>query len=393
MFKNNYPLFLMLYYEKMNIGFDAKRLYNNFTGLGNYSRTLLVNLQKFYPENKYTLYTPRITHSPETDFFYNHEKIKTFVPHTGSSSYWRSISILKQLQKDEIELYHGLSHEIPINIYKSGIKSIVTIHDLIFKVYPGTYSFTDRYIYNSKFRYSCKNSDHIIAVSESTKWDIVNYFNIDPLKIEVIYQSCSNMFGTRKTDEEIKKTLKQYKIPKKYILYVGSVIERKNLITLVDSLASLNKDLKIPLVVIGKGKKYKNRVQERARKLKVDKHIIWIDYMDNNDDLQVMYQQASLFIYPSLYEGFGIPVIEAMINKTPVITSNTSSLPEAGGPAAWYIDPLSSEQITYGIEKILSDSEERITMTETGYQYVCKTFNDKVITDKLQQLYHRIIEK
>lgn len=377
----------------MIIGFDAKRLYNNFTGLGNYSRTLVQNLYKFYPENNYILYTPSIKKSEEVLSFSQHNEIKTIVSDAFFNSLWRSFFVKKDLQKNHIELYHGLSHEIPVNIHKTGIKSIVTIHDLIFKVYPKTYNFTDRYIYNSKFRYSCKHADHIIAVSESTKWDIVNYFNIEPNKIDVIYQACNKLFGKVKTTEEVKQTLKAYKLPDEYILYVGSVIERKNLITLIEALDLLPNDLTVPLVVVGKGKKYKKRVQDRILKLKLKNKIYWIDNLDNNDHLQSIYQQALLFIYPSLYEGFGIPVVEAMLNKTPVITSNTSSLPEAGGPSAWYIDPLNAEQMAYGIEKILKDENERKRMINDGFNYVCKTFDEKEITEKLVNLYRKIIKK
>jgi len=373
----------------MNIGFDAKRLYNNFTGLGNYSRTLVYNLHQFYPENNIILYTPKITKCPETEIFENHGKIKTFVPKNVPKSYWRSISLLKQLKKDNIELYHGLSHELPLNIHKSGIISIVTIHDLIFKVYPNTYSPIDRSIYNSKFRYSCNYADKIIAVSESTKWDIVNLFNIDPRKIEVIYQACNDLFGKQKSENEIEQTLKKYKIPKEYLLYVGSIVERKNLETLVNSLDILPENIKIPLVVVGKGSKYKKRVLERVKKLKLMKKVIWIDNLDNNDHLQAIYQQASIFIYPSLYEGFGIPIVESMLNKTPVITSNTSSLPEAGGPSAWYIDPLNTEQLAYGIETILTDDAQKKKMTENGYKYVRKTFDKQKITEKLINLYYK----
>ena len=376
----------------MNIGFDAKRLFNNFTGLGNYSRTLISNLVKYFPDNNYTLYTTGIRKNKETDIFLNNNKLNVFVTKKRNKGYWRSFSILKQLKKDNIELYHGLSHEIPFGILRKGIKSVVTVHDLIFKIYPKTYSFIDRQIYNYKFRYSCKFADKIIAISESTKWDIINLFNIEPHKIEVIYQSCNTVFKKCKSEDEINTILKEYEIPDKFLLYVGSVIERKNLITIIESYIFLPKELQIPMVIIGKGKHYKNRLKKRAEKLKIAEKIIWIENMDNNDHLQAFYQKASIFIYPSVYEGFGIPIIEAILCKTPVITSNTSSLPEAGGPASWYIDPLNAKQMASGIKKILTDKNFRKQMIDESYEYVLNTFNEEKITGKLHTLYEKTLK-
>ena len=164
----------------MRIGFDSKRLFNNLTGLGNYSRTLLRNLGKYYKDHEYFLYSPNLNRTQETSFFLDQEP---FYPKTSNSifkSYWRSYSIVNQLKKDEIELYHGLSHEIPAGLKKSKIKSIVTIHDLIFKIYPKLYNYLDRKIYDQKIRYSCTQADKIIAVSNNTKSDIINLYNIEP---------------------------------------------------------------------------------------------------------------------------------------------------------------------------------------------------------------------
>jgi glycosyltransferase involved in cell wall biosynthesis len=375
----------------MNIGFDAKRLYNNFTGLGNYSRTLVKNLSALYPENSYTLYTPKVKHHPETDFFISNPQIRTFIPDTYFKSFWRSFSLVNQLKKDNIDIFHGLSHEIPYGIKKLGIKSVVSIHDLIFKIYPETYAFVDRNIYNAKFRYSCEHSNVIIAISESTKRDIVKFFNIDPAKIEVVYQSCSNLFKVLKTDEEVNKIIKQYNLPSEYLLYVGSVIERKNLISLIEAYTFLPDNSKIPLVVIGKGKEYRELVKKKISELKLDKKVIWIDFLEDNNHLQAIYQKAQVFIYPSLYEGYGIPIIEAVQCHTPVITSNISSLPEAAGPAAYYVDPLNAQQIASGIEKILYDSDYKKQLIEEGYKYVSETFDEKILTDKLMSVYSRVV--
>jgi len=371
----------------MNIGFDAKRLFNNFTGLGNYSRTLLDNLAAYHPENNYFLFTPKIKSSDETKRFLTNDKYKTIFPETAFKLGWRSFSIKKQLKENNIELYHGLSHELPINIDRTDIKSIVTIHDLIFKVYPQNYSIPDRLIYDFKFKYSCQHSNKIIAISENTKKDIVNYYQIDPKKIEVIYQSVNPIFYSENNQENSNTILEQFKIPKQYLLYVGTVEQRKNLKAVLDAYRFLSADFKIPLVVVGRGKKYKLEAEALSNKLGIENKIIWINYLGNNTNLKTIYQHALAFIYPSFYEGFGIPIVEALLSKTPVISARTSSLTEAGGPDSYYVDPKNAKEIAVGIEKILSDSELRNTMIEKGFEYANKTFGSELVTSQIADLY------
>ena len=375
----------------MIIGFDAKRLFNNFTGLGNYSRTLLHNLLLYSPENEYYLYSPSIKSNPQTYEFINNPGFTSFEPNTAFPSFWRTVSILKQLQKDNLSIYHGLSHELPLGISKSGIRSVVTMHDLIFKIYPETYKIIDRTIYDKKFRYSCQAADRIIAISESTKNDIVRLYNIDSENIDVIYQSASPLFYSQNLQVDYNETLRKYKIPENYLLYVGSITERKNIATIINAYGHLPDDLKIPLVIVGSGGKYRNFIEELIVKKNLGKLVIWINNLTDNEELKVLYNKASMFIYPSVYEGFGIPVIEAMLSRTPVITSNISSLPEAGGPDSYYIQPTDAGQMAEGIKKILSDTKYRENMIESGYSYAKEKFDAEKNTRKLIDLYNRLI--
>jgi glycosyltransferase involved in cell wall biosynthesis len=375
----------------MVIGFDAKRLFNNFTGLGNYSRTLVHNLVRFSPGNEYHLYTPSITSTPETEEFTNNASYKTFVPDTIFRSFWRSITVLKQLQKDKIQIYHGLSHELPLNIQKSRIKGIVTMHDLIFNIYPSTYKFIDRNLYDTKYKYSCANSDKIIAISENTKNDIIKFYNIDPEKIEVIYQACNPLFYAPDNNNEDEIVIKKHMLPGDYVLYVGSITERKNLATIIRAYEYLPQDLKIPLVIVGNGGHYKNTILKLIESKKRGLSVKWIENLTNAVELKVLFRYARIFIYPSLYEGFGIPVIEALLCRTPVITSNVSSLPEAGGPGSFYIDPTDAEQMAAGIVRILTDTKYEEKIVETGYSYAIEKFDAEKNTMKLLALYNKIL--
>lgn len=374
----------------MRIGFDAKRLYNNFTGLGNYSRTLLTNLQRAYPEDNYYLYTPKIRETPETNDFLQNPGYHTVLPARGMKSYWRACSVKQNLKKDGIELYHGLSHEIPLNIQKTGIKSVVTIHDIIYKTYPDMFPAIDRCFYDLKFRYSCKHADKVIAISESTKRDIIHYFGTPEEKIEVIYQAINPIFYKLQEKEQTEQIIRQHNIPADFLLYVGAINSRKNLLSILKAYEFLPKDLQLPLVIIGNGGQYKTEVLKYAETHQLSHLIILINNLSDTRTLQAFYQNASIFIYPSFYEGFGLPVTEALLSRTPVITSGISSLPEAGGQAAWYADPGSPEEIATGIKAILTDSAKREAMKEEGYQYAHRQFAPELLTSQVHRLYHSL---
>ena len=378
----------------MNLGFDSKRLYCNFTGLGNYSRSLVKNLHKFKPENQYNLYTPKLKNTTETTFFYDHPSFKTYEPKTAFKSYWRSFSILSQLEKDKIELYHGLSNEVPFNIKRSVVKSVVTIHDLIFKILPKTYPPIDRNIYDVKFRNSCLNSDKIIAISNNTKEDIIKFYGIHPDKIEVIYQSCNPIFYENIEAEENESVFQKYNIPSEYILYVGSVEERKNLMGIIESYQHLQPEFRIPIVIIaGRIEKgYAKGVHDLIKSSGLENKILWITDLKDNYSLQRIYQKSMALVYPSFYEGFGLPVAEALLSNTPVITSNVSSLPEAGGPKSFYVNPDNPEEIASAITQVLSNSELRKTMTETGYEYAIQKFSSDRVTKQLVNCYENMLD-
>lgn len=376
----------------MKIGFDSKRLFCNFTGLGNYSRTLLKNLVDFYPDNDYYLYTTKIRRTPETEPFLEDINYTTRVTKAFFKSFWRTYSIKDELKTDNIQLYHGLSNEIPVNINKTLIKSVVTIHDLIFKSFPYTYKAVDRKMYDIKFKYACTHADRIIAISENTKKDISEYYKIDPNKIEVIYQACNSLYYRLQKQHENDRIIKQYNIPIDYLLSVGNVEPRKNLKSVIDSYRFLKKDLQIPLVIIGKGGTYKLEAEQIVKKEGLEKLVIWIDNLANNEHLQSIYQNSKVFIYPSLYEGFGLPVAEALLSKTPVITSDRSSLKEAGGPGSLYINPESPEQIAGAIEKVLTNSAFRQNMIEKGYLFAHDNFQPEIVTKQVMNCYKKTLQ-
>lgn len=377
-----YLLFLI-----MRIGFDAKRAFFNKSGLGNYSRSTISILAKFYNENSYFLYTPPGKSVIDFDIK-KYATIRKPEKYIGKKfpSFWRSFQLPDQLKQDKIDLFHGLSNEIPFNFKRSGIKSVVTIHDLIFLRYPEWYPLIDRKIYEVKFRRSCRDADRIIAISKQTKNDIIEFFGTDKNKIDVVYQGCNNLFKKKARAETVNKIRSKYSLPSEYLLYVGTVEKRKNLLTIIKALKRLG--IKVPLLVVGKQTSYSTLVLKYIKENKL-KNIRFLEYVDNTE-LPAIYQNAKIFIYPSLFEGFGIPVLEALFSKIPVITSARGCFSESGGPATIYIDPENDEEMADKIMNLLEDDTLREKVINKGYAYA-QNFTDEKIAKNLIKVYNKIL--
>ena len=370
----------------MNIGFDAKRAYHNGTGLGHYSRSLLHLLSVYYPEHQYYLFNPRSPNSFEVKGDNIHEVLPGGFFNKLFRSAWRSSWVKKDLQRLKIGLYHGLSHEIPIGIQQTGIRSVVTIHDLIHERHPEQYNPIDVKIYSKKFRNACEHADRVIAISEQTKRDIIDFYKIPEKKIIVCYQSCNPVFAKQVAEEKKKEIAKKYNLPSQFFLSVGSIIQRKNLLNICKAVFLLRNELDIPLVVIGEGGKYKKQVKDYIVQNGLGSKIIFLleDPAVQNDKtfqtpevLAAICQSAIAMIYPSFFEGFGAPVLEALWSRLPVITSNVSCLPEAGGPGSYYVDPNSAEEIAAGMKKIYTDKTFADDMREKGWQHALRFSPDK----------------
>lgn len=370
----------------MKIGFDGKRAATNLTGLGNYSRSLIESLARQYPEHQYLVYSPKVKSAGQIDTFFEKENISLKLPQDGGFL-WRSLNIVKDLARDQVQLFHGLSHEIPFAIQHTRIKSVVTIHDLIFLRFPQYYQFIDRKLYKWKSKSACKRADQIIAISEKTKADIIEFYSINPDKIEVIYQSCDDIFKNPFDDSTLKRISLKYKLPEKFILNVGTIEERKNLNLIVQALKNVDEDYK--LVVIGKETGYFKTVKKEIEKLGLNKRVIFLQNIPFAD-LPGIYQLADLFVYPSFYEGFGIPIIEALYSGVPVIAATGSCLEEAGGPDSIYVDPTNVNDLSTAINHVLGNPALQKEMKEKGLEFVQK-FNSPNVTQQLMDCYINLL--
>lgn len=367
----------------MKIGFDAKRGFNNFSGLGNYSRVAIESLAQYYPDENYFLFaTDRNNKLFEQIQF--RKSIETIYSSSLLKSYWRSYSQVNDWKKLKIDLFHGLSNELPFGLNRAKTKTIVTIHDVIFKKHPEFYSFVDRIIYDIKTKHACIHSDKIICVSEQTKKEVMHFYKVPDSKIKVIYASLpshiTRMISVDKT-EEVKT---RFRLPEKFLLYVGTIEKRKNLLTIIKALNNLRAQ-HLPLVVVGKPTKYlkeiKNYLHDYAPHLK----IIFI-HDAGNEDLNVIYSLAFVFIYTSLIEGFGIPLIEAATHGVPSITSRDSCMEEAAGKGAIYIDPKSESETASAISRLINEPILHKQLSALAIAHSAK-FNSKRLADELMNLY------
>ncbi len=388
----------------MKIGFDAKRAFFNNTGLGNYSRTLIKSLVKYYPDNQYILYSPKPIENSTFADIQNFKNVTVKTPQTRfqklfSGSLWRSLQLGSSIKDDQLDIYHGLSHELPRNIHRSRpqTKSIVTIHDLIFLRYPELYSKIDTFIYRQKWKHACQQADKVIAISEQTKNDIIEFLGIEASKIEVVYQSCHPSFydyddaiflqhGLFKQDNiEV-----PYNLPEEYLLYVGSITERKNLLTIAKALNIMKGSLNPHLVVIGNGGDYKQKVVDYLQQHDLQNSVTFLNNIPN-EHLPNIYRKALAMVYPSLFEGFGIPIIEALFSRTPVITSDNdcSCFREAAGEGALYVKPLDAEELARAMEEAMCDGATRIQLMAAGWNHV-QQFRQEEVADKMMGVYQEM---
>ena len=371
----------------MQIAFDAKRIVANGTGLGSYGRTLINALAVERPTDQFLLYAPdsgrddlrcQIVERPNLSFVYPQKH-----PFPGYKSYWRSKGIVKQLRRDEIGLFHGLSGELPIGLKAAGIKGVVTIHDLIFLRHPEYYHWIDTKIYARKFHQTLREADRIIAISECTKRDILYYGDFPEDKIDVIYQSCGQRFAEKAGEAQQQQVKEKYHLPDRYILFVGTIEARKNALLAVKALQQLPEELS--LVIVGRPTPYLKSIKNYIQQHRLEQRTCFLHGVPN-EDLPSVYQQAEAFVYPSRYEGFGIPIIEAIQSGLPVVAATGSCLEEAGGPDCLYVHPDDVEGMAKAVLTAIDERSERVSKSR---EYV-RRFENQDVAQQVWEVYEKV---
>lgn len=343
----------------MRIGIDTRSLEEEKgTGVARYLRNLLKNFAEIAPENVYLLYFK--TRLVQEDFLEQDCFCKKLVkmPLTPKKKViWEQVFLPGELALNKVDLLFSPSYLTP---FFTPAKSVVTIHDVTYEVNPDWFHPKERLKMRTLTKLAALKASKIIAVSEATKQDIIHYYQVDPAKIRVIYEASEPEFQPIKDEGKILEIKRKYGFQDKLIFYVGSIFTRRNIPQLLEGFRKVaNKLQKVQLLIIGEDRAYPpQNINKLSNELGLDDKVIWYEYIPE-EDLVLLYNAAELFIYPSSYEGFGLPVLEAMACGTPVITSNRSSLPEVVGDAGLTINPTNIDEIAGAIVRVLTNGELR----------------------------------
>lgn len=347
----------------MKIGIDVSCLSKRKTGIGYYTYYLIRGLSKIDKGNKYYLFSSKKFTLKLTgdNFTINFSSFPGYL-----HAFWEQFWLPFEAFKYKVQLLHSPNYSIPLLF--SG-PTIITIHDLSVCLFAQTHPWLRRLKHNLLLSPLIKRASKIITVSENSKKDVKKLFGIPEEKIAVIYHGVSSDFHPISDQNYLESIRRKYNLPHYFILYVGTLEPRKNIPTLLKAFSLLRnkKNVKHKLVIVGKkGWQYKE-IFDALEKLNLKNDVVFTGYLPE-EDLPAIYNLADLFTYPSLYEGFGLPPLEAMACGCPVITSNTSSLPEVTGNAALLVNPHSRREIYEGMDAILSNHKLRNRFIEDGIE-------------------------
>ena len=379
--------------EGMNIGFDAKRLYNNRSGLGNYSRTLVGQLAGEHPDDRYLLYTPKV--GIEVDFA-SAPNVRTVLPGglwRAGGSLWRTYAVAGAARREGLDIFHGLSHELPVGIERTGVRSVVTIHDLIFMRHPEYFPAVDRWIYGRKVRYATRVADAIVAISRQTRQDLIDLLGVPEEKIHVVYQSVAPAYrpgadacGADGRDDR----LEGLGLPPDFILCVGTIEARKNQMALAAALQALPREVHLVLVGRRSGS-YGKRLDDFLTRSGLSDRVHFLPGV-SSARLAALYRRCRFVAYPSFYEGFGLPIVEALGSGKAVLTSQGGCFSEAGGPGALYVSPHDVQAVAEAMRTLWDDASLRSRLAGEGAAYI-RRFSDAGTSQRMYDLYRKLAER
>jgi glycosyltransferase involved in cell wall biosynthesis len=373
------------------IGFDARCANTQESGIGSYARFIIKALAEACPENAYfRMYTPKHQPQNEYDALDTLPNVESMEP---DGSLWRKLSwlwqilrITKDAKRGDVELFHGLEARLPYGLRRNGIRSVVSVHNLISIRFTKHYNIFERIIEYIKVSSACHRADRIIAASEATKRDIAHLLGVSHEKIEVVYDGCNPIYSEPVEIEAIEEVKRKYNLPERYLLNIGDMEERKNFGLIVEAMAELPED--VHLVVVGRETSYTRRIKSRIKSLRMEERV----HIVRNVELEerpAIYKGADMFIYPSKFEGFATEILEALTVGVPVIAARGSSLEEAGGEHSIYVSSKDCGELVDAIELLSKDEELRSRMIAEGQRHV-KYFRSEVAAYNIMKRYRRI---
>lgn len=347
----------------MRIAIDVRKL-RDF-GIGTYIRNVLRHLARIDQQTEYVLLC-----RPQDREFASRLGENFVAVQEGSPPYSvrEQFRVPLRLGQHRVDLFHAPHYVLPALV---PCRSIVTIHDCIHLMFPQYLPNRIAYGYaRASLWAATRRSDRILTVSEASKRDILRFFRVPPEKITVIYNGIDERFSIAPAEDEVHRVRERYHLRDDFILYAGNIKPHKNLERLIEAFCQLRRDTgfdNLKLLIIGDEISKYQVLRRSVHRHNLHKHVRFVGFLPD-ETLAVLYRLASLFVFPSLYEGFGLPPLEAMASGTPVVTSNVSSLPEVVGDAAVLIDPYDTESIADGMRRALTDPALRADLTARGLE-------------------------
>ncbi len=367
----------------MLIGIDASRAFqNNRTGTENYSYNLILQLAKLDKKNKYRLYVREDVVCLRQVF--GEEKPENFeFCRINLPRLWTQVGLAWECFLRPPDVLFVPAHTLPV-FRRPGLKTVVTIHDLGAEYLPQYHQFPNKLYLNRATEYATGQATHLIAVSRATKAELMKKMGVDVERVSVIYEGFNENLFKPANNDLLKTTLNKYDIKRPYFLFVGTIQPRKNLVRLIEAFAGL-KNSSVDLILVGKRGWLAEGIYEAPRRLGVEKEVRFMNYVPEGD-LPALYSGAVALILPSLFEGFGLPILEAMACGCPVVTSNISSLPEVVGEAGILVNPQNIEEISRAMSVVLQNKQERNRLIQQGFLQIEKFSWKKCACETLEIL-------
>ena len=343
----------------MRIGIDARKLHD--FGIGTYIRNLLRQLARLDRDTEFVVLCRR----EDLGAIVLGENFRAVAESAGNYSVAEQLKIPLALKREGVTLFHAPHYVLPPLVR---CRSVVTIHDCIHLMFPQYLPNRFALAYaRTSIALAARRATRIMTVSESSKRDILRFVDAPAGKIDVIYNAYDERFGIEPKDEDVLRVRERYQLQDPFVLYAGNVKPHKNLERLIDAFHLLRaRGLdQVKLVLIGDDISKYAALRRAVHQHQLHRHVRFLGYMPE-ETLVVLYRLASVFVFPSLYEGFGLPPLEAMASGTPVVTSNVSSLPEVAGDAAVLVDPYDPAAIADGIQRVLTDETLRADLVRKG---------------------------
>ena len=370
----------------MRVAIDARKLHD--FGIGTYTRNLLRHLARIDRDNEYLL----LCHEPDLGIGAQlGANFRTVLEPSPNYSIREQIHVPWVLHRERPDVFHAPHYVMPPAVRS---RSIVTIHDCIHLMFPQYLPNRAAYVYARAAMWAATHRSHrVLTVSEASKRDILHFFNIPPEKIVVVHNAIDERFGVTPSEQAMALVRERYQLDHRFVLYVGTIKPHKNLVRVVEAFDGLRKrgfgDL--TLLIIGDEISKLPALRRAVHSHKLHKHVRFLGHLPD-DTLAILYRLAAVFVFPSLYEGFGLPPLEAMACGAPVVTSNASSLPEVTGDAAVLVDPYDVESIVDGIARVLSDPVLREDMRVKGMARA-REFSWERSVARTQEIYREVAER